>query len=58
MSHQALMGIRLSVRAQEHVAARRSGGGFPVVQEPGFPIHVDRHEPATADVACLGLHHG
>jgi hypothetical protein len=43
---------------QVHVAARRLGRGFAVVEEVGFALHEQGHEAASADVACFGVGHG
>jgi hypothetical protein len=48
----------LAVRADEHVAARPTGGALAVVEQEGFTRGLpDEHEAAAADVAGLGIHH-
>jgi len=47
----------IALRIEVHVAMRRQGCLFPVIQKRGFAIHMREHETATAYVAGINVSH-
>ncbi|EJT84640.1 hypothetical protein PPS11_19419 [Pseudomonas putida S11] len=47
----------LTLFVQVHVARGGLGRDFAVIEEVGFAVYEQGHEPATADVASLGISH-